>query len=142
MSDVERIYYGWEDFELDISRIYGEFNEGPKPYVVSVYKDSLAIGLKLSCIFKTPLSIIEIDGDNASWLKNLIEDKKEKVLVVDTILEDDKKVQAVQELLKDYENVQYCVLHNNTKERNGVDVLEKVAACRATRGEQIVYPWE
>jgi len=142
---MDKVYYNWENFELDVAKIHGELVEGPTPYFVSIHRGSLPIGVKLSNKFDTPLSVIKFqtrDGQDKEpqFVINEIPSKDSKVIVLDDIFDTGLTLSKIKEIMSDYSNVHYYVIHSNTKADRVTDM--NVLACNSTTGEWVVYPWE
>lgn len=142
---MNKLYYNWENYELDVAKIHGELVEGHTPYFVSVHRGSLPIGVKLSNKFNTPLSVIKFqtrDGEDKEpvFAINEIPSKDSKVIVLDDIFDTGLTLSKIKDFLSEYTNVHYYVIHNNKAVEKVSDV--EVLACNDTNGEWVVYPWE
>ena len=149
-----KIYYTWSDYSSDIDYITKILNEDKNviPYFVSIYRGSIPMGVHLSNIYNTPLSIIKFqtrDGkkDNVPyWLINELPEtlgENEYIIVLDDIYDTGATLNAVKTLLSesiDSSKVDYLTIHSNMNAVKETDL--NPISLRATNGEWIVYPWE
>ena len=144
---MSKILYSWNSFDEDV-KIIAEYVKawGRQPYFVGINRGSLPLSVKLSNIFNTPMSIIDIKKniDNetgAEFLINSIPSRLATVIVLDDILESGDTLGAVDTLLKEYKNVIYMTIYDNTRAKKS-DIDIKVSTLRVSNGETIVFPWE
>ena len=149
----EKIYYTWSDYSSDIEYITKIINEGKTtPYFVSIYRGSIPMGVHLSNIYNTPLSIIKFQTRDGKkdvvpyWLINELPEtlgENEYVIVLDDIYDTGATLNAVKTLLSeniDSSKVDYLTIHSNMNAVKETDL--NPISLRATNGEWIVYPWE
>lgn len=152
MKETKKIYYSWTDYSDDIEFITRLFDEkNIIPYFVSIYRGSLPIGVHLSNIYNTPLSIIKYqtrDGeknDTPYWLINELPgtlSQNEYIIVLDDIYDTGATLNSVKTLFDNTDNtkVKYLTLHSNM---NAVKETElDIISIRQINGEWVVYPWE
>ena len=154
MSEIiEKIYYTWDNYSDDIIDICDYIDKKDiKPYFVSIYRGSIPMGVHLSNIYNTPLSIINYQTrsgktDTPHWLINLLPESNDDaytIIVLDDIFDTGATLNSVKTLLKDYKaDVIYTTIYDNLSAEKVVDNEDlNIMSLRRSTGEWIVFPWE
>ena len=150
---VNKIYHSWDNYSDDIIDICDYIDKKDiKPYFVSIYRGSIPMGVHLSNIYNTPLSIINYQTrsgktDTPHWLINLLPDTIDSdytIIVLDDIYDTGATLNSVKTLLKDYKvDVLYTTIYDNLSAEKVADVEDlNIMSLRRSTGEWIVFPWE
>ena len=149
----EKIYHSWDNYSDDIIDICSYIDgKNIKPYFVSIYRGSIPMGVHLSNIYNTPLSIINYQTrsgktDTPHWLINLLPETNDvpyTIIVLDDIYDTGATLKSVKTLLKDYKvDVLYTTIYDNISAEKvlGAEDLD-IVSLRRSKGEWIVFPWE
>ena len=152
-ENIEKIYHSWDNYSDDIIDICSYIDgKNIKPYFVSIYRGSIPMGVHLSNIYNTPLSIINYQTrsgktDTPHWLINLLpetNDAQYTIIVLDDIYDTGATLKSVKTLLKDYKvDVLYTTIYDNisAEKVSGAEDLN-IVSLRRSKGEWIVFPWE
>ncbi len=82
---MEKLYYTNEDYNIDIKMITNIIKNVDNPHLISLYRGSLPMGVKLSNILDLPLSIIDFQTrDGNSKVPKLI--KNSDMIVGQTLI--------------------------------------------------------
>ena len=140
------IHYSCESFEEDINVVRDYIRAwGRKPYFVGLYKSSTPIAIKLSNIFNSEYSIIDVDKENdeISFLIDKIPNKASMLIVLDDILSTGETLGIVDSFLTNcgYTNKTYISIFNNSRAIKLDDFELKVSTLRVSNGEKIIFPW-
>ena len=152
-ENIEKIYHSWDNYSDDIIDICDYIDKKDiKPYFVSIYRGSIPMGVHLSNIYGTPLSIINYQTrsgktDTPQWLINLLPETNAApytIIVLDDIYDTGATLKSVKTLLKDYKvDVLYTTIYDNisAEKVSGAEDLN-IVSLRRSKGEWIVFPWE
>ncbi len=143
-----KVYYTASDFDRDINLILERLAKEENIHLVSLYRGSLPLGVRLSNITSAPLSIIQFqtrDGNDSE--PKLVVDKEIKpdecIVLLDDILDTGLTLQKTYEFMRKkypknkiigftlFLNLQYNIL------------LDWCTSLNFSEGEWIVFePWE
>jgi len=144
---TEKLYYSWEDFEVDVQHINQILKEIKNPCIVTLYRGGLPLGVTLSNQNNLPLSIIDFqsrDGDTkeAKFIKKTGINKDSCIVLVDDIYDSGLSVIKAKELIqKEHPENEFkvIVLHHN---QHASHLPDYVTALEKSNGLWVVYPWE
>ena len=137
----DKILYSYEKYIEDLNLISPIMQD--IDHIVAIYRGSLPMGVHLSNLYNIPLSIIDFqsrDGDSSdvTWMKNLLNDKTKRVLVIDDIYDSGLTMDKVQQFLgniPDRPDFYYLTIY-------GKENKDDVNYLREHTGEWINFYWE
>lgn len=109
--------YFYDEYFKDVSELAERYKDIPNPHIVGIYKDSLPFAVHLSNVMKCPLSIVNVQENNAEWLINLTENVDirperckqffPKLMVLSAVYNDGDQFKMIKQLPEFVQNPDY-----------------------------------
>lgn len=144
----EKIFYTSEDYDSDVNIILERLAKETNIHLVSLYRGSLPLGVRLSNITSAPLSVVQFQTRDGNDLEpKMVIDKEikqdESIVILDDILDSGLTLQKTYEFLsKSYPKNKIIGFTLFLNLENNVH-LDWCTSLNFSDGEWVVFePWE
>ncbi len=151
---MEKLYYTNEDYQIDTNVFKDIIKNIENPHLVSLYRGSLPLGVKLSNALDLPLSIVDFqtrDGDTnkpkePKLIKNASIQVNQTLVVLDDILDLGVTMRQARKMLEDdfpYNKIEGLTLFVNDFNQHLHQDLKWVKSLNESKGRWVVFEdWE